>query len=829
MMPDIPAQPVGGGIQAHLGPTNTGKTHRAVERMLSHASGMIGLPLRLLAREVYDRITARVGENAVALVTGEEKRVPRRPRYWVCTVEAMPVSLDVDFVAVDEVQLVAHRQRGHTFTERLLHARGRLETWFLGAETVRPLLEELLPTATVHRDPRLSRLSHGGSWSLGSLPARTAVVAFSVEEVYEIAERLRQRHGGTAVVLGALSPRTRNAQVAMYQSGEVQHLVATDAIGMGLNLDVDRVVFASLHKFDGKESRTLEASELAQIAGRAGRYTRDGAFGTLRAWHGARSRPMDLHPRVVTAIESHTFAPVQHAVWRNIELDFTSVDALVESLKRRSGHPRLRLVEASDDFEALMQLARREDVRARAVGVEAVELLWDVCRIPDFRKLLLDSHVQLLGMVYAQLSGPSGRIDPDWMARRIARLDDSDGDIETLMRRIAFIRTWTYITNHDRWVHDAEHWRARTREIEDRHSDALHRRLTERFVDPRATVTARPSSRGRTRTKRLEPRLEVAPDSPFRQLLELELPDAVQADQPDEDEQWVQAIVDAPFAAFAVEGQSIVHAPRGRPGTEPIALLRRGADLLHPEVALVSSLRALAAGQQARVLRRVVAWSRDAVADLLDPLERIDRDALEAAGRGLVYQLEQGLGTVDGRAAGAQLASLSAADRARLAAAGVVVGRSSLYLPRACKARAIALRSALWSAHREPPCTPRPPPAGALSVEPCADVHASFYPHVGYLVRGPLAIRVDRLERALAWLDSDAAVQSPAVPVLGPLLGCSRRKLPGVLGALGHRLDEEGRARPSRKAGRRRRRPRRGLEPSESPRTGQGSGVRSAR
>ncbi|HET6583173.1 MAG TPA: helicase-related protein, partial [Nannocystaceae bacterium] len=504
------------GIVALLGPTNTGKTHRAVERMLEHRTGMIGLPLRLLAREVYDRITTRIGERAVALVTGEEKRVPSHPSYWVCTVESMPVEREVDFLAVDEIQLASHAQRGHTFTERLLHARGTRETWFMGADTMRPIVEALLPTARIDRNPRFSRLRWVGTLAVGGLPARTAVVAFSVADVYEIAERLRQRHGGTAVVLGALSPRTRNAQVAMYQAGEVEYMVATDAIGMGLNMDVDRVVFAALHKFDGTDVRPLEPAELGQIAGRAGRYTTDGGFGTLRPLPG-------LPARTIAQIENHDFPAVRRLVWRNPDLDFASIDALLASLRRRPPHGALRLIERAEDYDALVQLARRSDVRARARTPDDVALLWEICRIPDYRKLLLESHVQLLADLYEQLTGPTRRIDVDWMAARIQRMDAVDGDIDTLTNRISFVRTWTYIAYHEDWVPDAGHWQAVTRAIEDRQSDALHERLTERFVarDREGwTKTARPRKPIHVEDDGAGPRV---PTGPFARLLELDL------------------------------------------------------------------------------------------------------------------------------------------------------------------------------------------------------------------------------------------------------------------------------------------------------------------
>ncbi len=398
-------------LVAELGPTNTGKTWRAIERMLEHDSGMIGLPLRLLAREVYDRVSARVGEARVALVTGEEKRVPPHPAYWVCTVEAMPVGQPVDFLAVDEIQLCAHRERGHVFSDRLLHARGRRETWFLGAESMRQALRVLLPEVTFRRSERLSSLTSFGARSLKSVPPRSAVVAFSTERVYELAHALRELRGGVAVVLGGLSPRTRNAQVAMYQAGEVQYLVATDAIGMGLNLDLERVVFASLSKFDGFEHRPLAVDELGQIAGRAGRHVQNGQFGTLTS-----APPLD--PRSVSDIEAHRFPSVQRLVWRSVELDFKSPSALLDSLSAAPDQELFTRVERADDLDALKALAGDDEVAGLAADPDGVALLWEVCRIPDFRKGLLGEHVRIVKDVFLQLSKGHGRLREDWLRQR---------------------------------------------------------------------------------------------------------------------------------------------------------------------------------------------------------------------------------------------------------------------------------------------------------------------------------------------------------------------------------------------------------------------------
>ncbi|MBA2321776.1 MAG: disulfide oxidoreductase, partial [Deltaproteobacteria bacterium] len=446
--------------------------------MLEHGSGMIGLPLRLLAREVYDRLVAARGERAVALITGEEKRIPSDPRFFVCTVEAMPIDVRVPFVAVDEIQLAADRNRGHLFTHRLLHVRGGVETLFLGSDTVEDLLLRLVPDIRIERRPRLSVLRHAGSARVASLPARSAIVAFSANDVYALAERVRAAHGGAAVVLGALSPRSRNAQVALYESGEVDHLVATDAIGMGLNLDVRHVAFADLSKFDGTERRPLTPAELAQIAGRAGRFRTDGTFGTTR-------EVGSLDPELVEAIETHRFPPVTALWWRNHELDYRSIPALMASLERPPPSRLLRAVRDADDERALHSLAGDPELAGLARTPVAVETLWEVCQIPDFRKTLTDSHVRLLAEIAtARLTG-NGRLGSDVLAERIRRLDRTEGDIDALMTRIAWIRTWTYVTHQRGWVEDPRTWQDEARAVEDRLSDALHERLTQRFVDRR--------------------------------------------------------------------------------------------------------------------------------------------------------------------------------------------------------------------------------------------------------------------------------------------------------------------------------------------------------
>jgi len=468
-------------VRAVLGPTNTGKTHLAIERMLGHASGMIGLPLRLLAREVYDRVVAAKGEHLAALITGEEKIVPDTARYFVCTVEAMPLDRAVEFLAIDEIQVARDLDRGHVFTERLLNARGFGETMLLGAETMRPIIRKLLPDAEIIRRERMSTLAYAGPKKITKLPKRSAVVAFSAEEVYAIAELLRRHRGGAAVVMGALSPRTRNAQVALYQNGEVDFIVATDAIGMGLNMDVDHVAFASRRKFDGRTWRDLRADELAQIAGRAGRFTRDGAFGET-----GECEPFD--EEMVERVEAHEFESIEAVQWRNEVLKFDSVQKLIASLETPPDRNGLLRVRGADDEFVLRRILDEPDLMERVRGPDDVRRVWDACQLPDFRKLSKDEHAQLALRIAGYILASKGRVPSQWVGAEIEKLDRADGDLAALQSRLAHIRTWTYAASRADWLEGVEDWRMKTREVEDKLSDALHEALTQRFIDRRTSA-----------------------------------------------------------------------------------------------------------------------------------------------------------------------------------------------------------------------------------------------------------------------------------------------------------------------------------------------------
>ena len=712
-------------VQALLGPTNTGKTHRAIERMLDHDSGMIGLPLRLLAREVYDRVTAKVGESRVALVTGEERRVPKHPDYWVCTVEAMPVSLEVDFVAVDEVQLAAHPQRGHVFTDRLLHARGRKETWFLGSDAMRDVLAAHVPVAQVVSHPRLSRLSHAGESALAKVPPRSAVVAFSMAQVYELAEKLRVLRGGCAVVLGALSPRTRNAQVAMYQAGEVDYLVATDAIGMGLNLDVRHVAFAALRKFDGRDTRAVDLSELAQIAGRAGRYVQDGTFGTLR--------PLALPPDVSASIEQHLVEPVRRMYWRRHELDFSAIDALRESLLEPPTRRGLARVQEADDARALDHMAASAAVRARVRTRHDVELLWEVCSIPDFRKLLFEAHAAQLETLYLTLHDHHGRLPEDWFAAQVAPLDDPEGDVETLVARIAAVRTWTFIANRGAWLRDAAHWQERTRAIEDRLSDALHQRLVMRFVDE--VSPARPVAAPTPRRRPGRGDAEVSPAHPFAALASLRERLAPSAPSPRAArDAWIESLIEAETSAFTTDA-------RGRVTYDGrvIARLLPGASVVLPDVRLIE-LDDVGAGARAQVQRRMLAYGRDLANGVVGALEG---GALSTNARGVTYRLVHGLGSALREELKDLLDVLDPAALEGLHARGLKLGARAVWLPSALRAESLAARAALAGVFYEVvPEIPR----GRVAVA-AAKADPRVYRAMGFPVFAGHAVRVDMVER----------------------------------------------------------------------------------
>jgi ATP-dependent RNA helicase SUPV3L1/SUV3 len=775
-------------IVAVLGPTNTGKTHFAIERMLGHRTGMIGFPLRLLARENYDRVVKIKGARAVALVTGEEKIVPPGARYFLCTVESMPVDREVEFLAVDEIQLAADPERGHVFTDRLLHARGEYETMFVGAETVKRLIRRLVPGVEFMSRPRLSQLTFSGAKRITRLPRRSAVIGFSAAEVYSLAELVRRRRGGTAVVLGALSPRTRNAQVAMYQAGEVDYLVATDAIGMGLNMDIDHVAFSGVVKFDGRHHRRLGAAEIAQIAGRAGRHMNDGTFGTTGELEG-------LEAELVDAVENHRFQPLKSLYWRNHELDFASLPALLQSLDAPPPSWDLMRAREADDQRALAALARQDEVAALAATPDSVRLLWEVCQIPDFRKILSEAHARLLARVFGHLAGPTGRLPADWVARQVDRIDRTDGDIDTLIGRIAGIRIWTYVSHRGDWLDDAGHWQERARAIEDRLSDALHERLTQRFVDRRSTKLARRLDDGEGLLGAVTRAGDVLVEGEFVGRIEgfRFVPDATAGDDDaralltaasralrEDMTARVQRFADEPDKAFALAADGTIlwrGVPTGR--------LAAGRHPLTPTVEIPRN-DVLDPGQREQVRRRLGSWVMAELRLRLAPLIAAQDAPLAGPARGLVYQLGEALGALPRRQVAPLIAALAPADRRALNALGVRLGEHSVYFPALQRPVAMRLRALLWSIHNLHPPVPFEPTRGVIAAP--TEALRALAAACGYRPMRGLAIRVDRLEKLAAEARRLARLGPFGVtPALAGLIDGEATDIETLLTAIGYR------------------------------------------
>ncbi|MDB4599679.1 helicase-related protein [Alphaproteobacteria bacterium] len=789
-----------------LGPTNTGKTHLALERMTGYASGMIGFPLRLLARENYDRLVRKLGVGKVGLLTGEERILPAGARYLCCTVESMPLDANADaelanrrfdFVAVDEVQLAGDRERGHVFTDRILHARGAFETMFMGAETATPLLKALLPDAKFEFRDRMSKLAYVGPKKLTRLPRRSAIVAFSAADVYQIAEFVKRQRGGAAVVMGRLSPRTRNAQVELYQNGDVDFLIATDAIGMGLNLDLGHVALSADMKFDGRQMRKLLPSEMAQIAGRAGRHMNDGSFGVTDGCHA-------LEPEMIDAIEQHRFAPLRAFYWRSRDLAFSSIDQLLGSLEAPPPLPFLFRKGDALDHQALSALASRAEIRDVLSGARDVRLLWAVASIPDFRQSLHENHYDMLANIFLTLVA-KGVLGGDMVAKAMSQLDRIDGDIDTLMTRLAYIRTWTYITHRSDWTDSPIEWQDLALSIEDRLSDCLHGRLSERFVDKRAahlsrrlketknliasvkddgTVLVEGEEVGRLDGFAFYPTLADGEDK-------APILAAARRGLPDEIERRVRAFVASADPAFRLGADGVVKWREAE-----VARLVKGDALYVPRPELVSS-DLLSIDQIQRMAQRLVSFTAAHVETILGrlvvletpdaapvgdhkpktepksapvPIDVAVADApiadapvaeapagdapqdtapisLSGAAKGIAFILYERLGSVPTAEIGHLIRVMQESDKPRLARLGLRFGVETVYMPELLKPAQIELRSLLFSLANDAFYEGAPPPAGRVAIDAIADVPDAYWLAVGYRRLGQRVMRVDMVER----------------------------------------------------------------------------------
>jgi ATP-dependent RNA helicase SUPV3L1/SUV3 len=784
-------------ITAVLGPTNTGKTHYAIERMLAYPTGIIGLPLRLLAREVYDRIVEKRGAMVVALITGEERIVPPRAKYWVCTVEAMPPGMGCDFLAVDEIQLCSDPERGHVFTDRLMNARGLKETVFLGSETMRNAIAAMVPEAQFMKKDRFSTLTYSGSKKISRMPARTAIVGFSVENVYAIAELLRRTKGGAAVVMGALSPRTRNAQVEMYQNGDVDYLVATDAIGMGLNLDINHVAFSALTKFDGQRMRYLEPDELAQIAGRAGRHMTDGTFGVTGEAH-------DLDDEVVKAIENHQFRPIKKLQWRNGRLQFGSVTRLIQTLEQRTDDPWLTRVRESDDLAALRNLSQDAEIVARASDGPSVQLLWDVCRIPDFRGISRNEHANLLRDIYNFLH-QHGHVPDDWFARQVKRIDRIDGDIDTLSKRLAYIRTWTYVAQRREWLRDETHWREATRAVEDRLSDALHDALTQRFVDRRTSVLLRRLKQKEGLVAEVNDQGEVTVGGEYVGKLEGFRFRMDKTGSPDEAKTLRQASVQALAPQFHLRADRFYNAPDTEIdyteqgglmwGEHAVGKLVATQDAMKPQVVAFVDEEAGDDVAQ-KVQRRLQHFIDRKIAALFEPMLNMQRDeALSGMAKGFAFRLAEGFGILPRGEVADDVKQLDQDARGALRKHGVRFGQFTIFMPLLLKPAPTRLRLVLWSLANKLDEFPEAPPPGLVTVPASKDAVAGYYAMAGYRAAGERAVRIDMLERLADMLrDKDSRGGFEANPDMLSITGMTLEQFADLMQGLGYKAERGERA-----------------------------------
>ncbi len=771
-------------VKAILGPTNTGKTYYAMDRMLAHSSGVIGFPLRLLARENYDKAVSQVGISQVALVTGEEKIIPPYAKYFCCTVESMPLNREFSFVCVDEIQLAADPDRGYIFTDRILHSRGLKETVLLGAETIRPLLQKILPDVIIETRPRLSTLSYIGVKKLTRLKPRSTIVAFSVPEVYKIAELIRTKKGGAAIVMGALSPRTRNSQVDLYQNGQVDYLIATDAIGMGLNMDIDHVAFASDSKFDGNIPRYLTPPEIAQIAGRAGRSTRNGTFGVI-------DESLKFDEETVEQVESHSFFPLKNLWWRNTDLNFSSVNKLIKSLDKPPPFNFMRKKVGALDAICLTHLSQIDTIKAKIENEENLSLLWNICQIPDFSNTLSGMHFNLLEKTFELLLS-KGKLDNEWIKSQITRLDRYDGEIDTLLNRIANVRTWTFITNRSNWLDETEYWQDQAKTIEDKLSDELHERLTQRFVDKKIVVLNKTLKEFNNLEAivRIDGKVfvegeEVGTLKGFDFIPTLSdgenaapILSAARKTLPKEISRRVKELLMSDNAAFKFDNDGNILWQ-----SNIVASLVNGENIYSPKININSS-ELLSDEQIKQIQLRIIEAVEGNIKSILseainlkDPSfqniekkhfnnnqneeksaeeEKLPIINLSGKALGIAYEVYEGLGSAKTSSLSMSINTLSDDEKTQLAKLGLRLGIETIYLPNLLKPSAIKLRALLWSVFYQNFPDHGTPPDGRVSVVMQPEANHDFLRAIGFIPLGDLALRADIAERLSALIRLEA-------------------------------------------------------------------------
>jgi ATP-dependent RNA helicase SUPV3L1/SUV3 len=775
-------------ITAVLGPTNTGKTHLAVETMLEYSSGIIGFPLRLLAREVFDKCVNKIGSEKVALITGEEKIIPKSAKYYICTVESMPQDIMVDFVAVDEIQMCADHERGHIFTDRLLNARGDKLTMFLGSHTMKHIIASLNKDIEFVNRERYSKLSYSGYKKISRLNPKTALIAFSVDEVYAIAELIRRQKGGAAIIMGSLSPKTRNAQVELYQSGDANFLVATDAIGMGINMDIDNVSFSSLSKYDGKKTRKLNLSEISQIAGRAGRHINDGTFGIT-------GECKQLSPDEIEKLEKHDLNKIDSLYWRNPDLNFKNIDALITSLEKKTGNEFLRRINECEDEKVLKLLVKNDETLKSKYSEELIKTLWECCQIPDFSKKAYGKHIEIVKKVFEFLSSKSGKVTNDYMKKQLEDLDRYDGNIDTVANRISNVRTWSYVANKKNWASNADYWIERTKYIEDKLSNKLHEELTKSFVDKRISVLSRNLKQNITLATEIKNENEVIIDGQYLgklkgMRLDLDLRSgSLKTD--------IKSLRKAARQAIAPElmkrANKIVKNEELDLGDDckinwlgnPIALLLKGRDYLNPKLELLVD-EALDPESKIRLQTNLENKLAKLITTELSDLVKLSKTNFKNNYvRALCYQLFENNGVIKRELVDKTIKSITKEDRISLRKAGVKIGRYHIFLPRMLKPKAVDLRVKLWKLFNPDDKKNDIPKFGLNFIKSEANKNKKFLLICGFENFDKFYVRIDILERffikiientknKLIKIDSDMI----------NLIGCNKENFSKLLGLM---------------------------------------------
>jgi len=781
-------------ITAVLGPTNTGKTHLAIETMLSFDSGMIGFPLRLLAREVYDKVIEKTGPDKVALVTGEEKIIPSNAKYFLCTVESMPIDKYLDFVGVDEIQMCSDHERGHIFTDRLLNLRGNKLTMFMGSNTIKNIISKLDDDIEFINRNRLSKLSYAGHKKISRIQRKTAIIAFSAEEVYAIAELIRRQKGGAAIVMGSLSPKTRNAQVQLYQSGDVDFLVATDAIGMGINMDLDHVYFSNLRKFDGKKLRKLNLSEIGQIAGRAGRYLNDGNFGITGECKG-------VSPEDINLLENHKFEEIQYLFWRNSSLNFNNSSVLIKSLDEKPNKNWLRKIHECEDEKAFKYFLRDKNLENIKFDQEKLSLLWECCQIPDFVKKTYGNHYEVIGTVFEYLNSKKGKITDDYMRIQLMKLDKLEGNVDSLSNRIANVRTWSYVSNKNNWVENQNYWIEKTKLLEDKLSDRLHEELTKTFIDKRASVLARGLKQDMEFNTKILENNEVMIDDQFigkinglkleldlkKGALETDIKSLKKAARQTigpELEKRIQIIIDTGLIELKNDFKIYWN-------KFAIGKLTSGKDYLNPNFELIVD-DILEQDQKQKLSSYIERWIKNKINTVLKSLVDLkDLREKNSSIKALSYQLYENNGVLKRDQVSEYLKKLGQSERKVLRDLGVKFGRYHVFLYRLIKPEAVSLRTLLWKNFHQKHFNLKPPTFGLNFLNNRNINNKNFMLLCGFEKFDSFFVRIDILERLfMKIINSEKEIK--IIPEMLNLLGCNKEDFIKLLKNMGYIIIEKG-------------------------------------